>query len=238
MHSFEESVAIVTGGTGALGSVIAQAFHGRGARVAIPYTSEKSRTSLQSLFPEGNAKFLFVQADLTSEKEVEGLVGKTLAQFGRIDILVNAAGGYRGGSPVHETPSDDWNSLLALNLTTTFLTAKAVLPLMLKQSSGRIINIAAMTALKPERKKVAYAVSKRGVVTLTEVLAEETKGTGVTVNAIAPSIILTEANKEWMSGSELSKAVTPGEIASLIMFLSSPEARSISGNTVKISGGV
>jgi NAD(P)-dependent dehydrogenase (short-subunit alcohol dehydrogenase family) len=115
---------------------------------------------------------------------------------------------------------------------------RAVLPTMRSQELGRIVNIASMHALSPKPNAAAYAVSKRGVVTLTEAIAEETKGSGITANAIAPSLILTEANKKSMPGSDFSRWVTPEEIADTIFFLCSDGARSISGNVIKVFGGV
>jgi NAD(P)-dependent dehydrogenase (short-subunit alcohol dehydrogenase family) len=114
----------------------------------------------------------------------------------------------------------------------------AVLPLMRAANSGRIISVAAMTALSPASSRGAYAIAKRGVVTLTETIAEEVKGTGITANAIAPSIILTPANRSSIPRGDTSRWVTPEEIAALILFLCSENARSISGNVVKVYGGV
>jgi NAD(P)-dependent dehydrogenase (short-subunit alcohol dehydrogenase family) len=128
--------------------------------------------------------------------------------------------------------------MMAMNLKTTFLMCRAALPAMRKQLFGRIVNIASVHALVPKANASAYAVSKRGVVTLTEAVAEETKGSGITANAIAPSMILTEANKHSMPTADFSKWVTPEEIADTIVFLCSDGARSISGNVIKVFGGV
>jgi NAD(P)-dependent dehydrogenase (short-subunit alcohol dehydrogenase family) len=114
----------------------------------------------------------------------------------------------------------------------------AVLPLMRAAKRGRIISMAAMAALSPTAGRGAYAIAKRGVVTLTETIAEEVKGSGITANAIAPGIILTPANRASMPSADTSRWVTPEEIAALVLYLCSEDARSVSGNVLKVYGGV
>lgn len=229
-------VAVVTGGTGALGVTVARSLQSEGCRIALPYASAGSPEKLPK---ELRASGVFLQqADLSSEADVSGFFDEVVARFGTVDILVNTAGGYVGGNTIADTALQDWERAMAMNLTTAFLACRAALRIMMHRGSGRIVNITAKTALEPAAKKGAYAVSKSGVVTLTETIAEEIRGTGITVNAIAPSIILTEANKEWMTEGDESKWVTPGEIASLVVYLCSSDGRSMSGNTIKMYGGV
>jgi NAD(P)-dependent dehydrogenase (short-subunit alcohol dehydrogenase family) len=161
-----------------------------------------------------------------------------MEKFGSIDFLINTAGGYIGGKQIEDVTVEEWDGIMNLNLKATFLACRGALRVMREKHFGRIVNIAAMTALTPAARKGPYAVSKRGVITLTETIAEEVRGTGITANAIAPSTILTEANKQSMPKADVSKWVTPEEIARLILYLCSDEARSISGNVFKIYGGV
>ncbi len=228
--------AIVTGGTGALGSVVVRTFLASDIHVAVPYHSEKSLDASNDL--TNNSQVFFAKADLADEQEVGRFISDVEARFGRIDVLVNIAGGYIGGKTIADVSVDEWEAIMSLNLRTAFLMCRAVLPHMNTQKFGRIVNIASMIALTPEANKGPYAVSKRGVITLTEAIAQEVKGTGITANAIAPSIVVTEANKQWMTKKDEGKWVTPEEIASLIHFLCSDMAGSISGNTIKIYGGV
>lgn len=228
--------AVITGATGALGSVLVKHFLGLGATVGAPYTSEKSRNVLTNISTSGK-QLLTARADLTSETETYQFVEKVIVTFGRIDILINAAGGYAGGKLLEESSVSEFEDLYKMNFMTALLMCRAALPLMRKQASGRIVNIAAMPAMSPKSRMGPYAVSKRAVITLTETLAEEVKGTGVTVNAVAPSIILTEANRLSMPDADFSKWVTPLEIAQLITYLSSEEARAVNGNVIKIYGG-
>jgi NAD(P)-dependent dehydrogenase (short-subunit alcohol dehydrogenase family) len=177
---------------------------------------------------------LYFPADLRREEDVNGFIRAVQKEFGRLDILVNVAGGYAGGNRVEETPVAEWDAMMEMNLKTTFLMCRGVIPLM--KGFGRIVNVAAMPALRPAARRGAYAVSKAGVVTLTEVIHQEVKGTGITVNAIAPSTLLTEANKASMPGADTSAWVPLAEVASLIGYLCSDEARSVSGNTIRIFG--
>jgi NAD(P)-dependent dehydrogenase (short-subunit alcohol dehydrogenase family) len=233
----QNRVALVTGGTGALGRVIVSEFLASGHGVAVP-TTPHERKSPPSLPFGATADVHVAEADLSEEGDVQEFVRGTLARFGRIDFLVNTAGGYAGGSPVEEVSLGEWERMMSLNLRTCFLMSRAALKIMRTSHWGRIINIAAMPALLPSTGKAAYAVSKRGVAALTEVIAEESKGSGVTCNAIAPSILLTESNVRSMPDADTSRWVTPEEIAKLVLFLCSDHARSISGNVLRVFGGV
>ncbi len=229
---------IVTGGAGELGRVIVRRFLDEGAKIAVPHRSPSSGADLLALPGATAGRVLLHRADLSNEQEVGGFVDTVKAKFGGIDVLVNAAGGYIGGSEIKDVTPADWDAAMSTNLRSAFLVCRAVLPVMLAGRRGRIVNIAAMPALAPSAKRGPYAVSKRGVVTLTEVLAEEVKHSGITANAVAPSIIDTAANRKSMPGADFSRWVPPEEIASLVLFLASDEARSINGNVIRIYGGV
>lgn len=235
---FSGKTAIVTGGTGALGSVCVEHLFDAGLSIAIPYNSEKSLTHVPKRIAESSSRLLTVNVDLTAEDQVESFFGQVVKRFGTIDYLVNTAGGYAGGSTIDEVSLEEWEGMMKLNMRTAFLICRGALRVMRKQSFGRIVNIAAMPALSPSAKKGPYAISKRAVVTLTETIAEEMKGSGITANAIAPSIILTDANRHSMPKSDFAKWVTPQEIAQLVLYLCSDEARSVSGNIIKAYGGV
>jgi len=228
--------AIVTGGTGALGSVIVGRFLDAGDSVVVPYHSEKPVSSRAT--PREGAKLRSLRADLASEADVSNLIEFALRESGRIDILVNAAGGYSGGKKVEESLIADFDRMMKMNFLTTLLTCRAVLPVMRRQGFGRIVNIAAMPALAAKPQMGPYAVAKRAVVTLTETIAEEVKGTGITSNAIALGIILTQANKQSMPDADVSKWVPPEEIAELIVHLCSGWAGGINGNVIRVSGGL
>lgn len=228
-------VALVTGGTGALGSVVVQRFLDEGVNVAASYRSEQQLEKLPAVVRE---KATFIKADLTVEEQVQQLFATVVRKFGSVDILVNTVGGFLPGERIAGLKAEDWDRMMSLNLKTTFLCIKEALKQMHGRPYGRIINISAMTALKPSAGKSAYAISKAGVNMLTEIAAEEVKGTGITVNAIAPSILLTQANIDSMPGEDTSVWVKPEDIASTICYLCSKDAGAISGTVIRAFGGI
>jgi NAD(P)-dependent dehydrogenase (short-subunit alcohol dehydrogenase family) len=234
MQSME--TAVISGGAGALGQVLVQEFLRRGYHVAVP-TRPGGTTGQQGSDVMAGAGVLKVSADLAREDDVRHFVDRVTQVFGMIGVLVNAAGGYAGGNLVEETSVEEWDRMLSTNLKSAFLLSRSVLPGMRARKFGRIVNIAAMSAVIPAPRRAAYAVSKRGVVTLTEILAEETRGAGITVNAIAPGTIRTDANIRSMPGADTGVWVSPEEIARLALFLCSDDGRSISGNVIRVSGG-
>ncbi len=230
--SFTGKTALITGGAGALGGAVARAFAAAGANLVLPVRSEDQRGPVVSSFALPDARISVSAADLADERAVNRLVAEANAKFHSVDILVNCAGGYAGGKTIDEVTVDEWNSLITLNLTTTFLTCRAVLPLMKQRNFGRIVNIAAGSALSPGARRGPYQVSKRGVITLTETIAEETRGTGITANVIAPTIILTPANRASMPDADTSRWVPPERIAGMIIALCGDTG--VSGNVVRM----
>jgi len=229
-------VAIVTGGTGGLGQAVVKEFLAAGMAVAIPVSTETKVGSSARSLSEGRT--LTLRADLRSEAAVKGFIARVVEELGGVDYLVNLAGGYAGGNLLEDTSLEEWEGMMDLNLKTAFLMTRGVLPLMKGRHFGRIINISAMPALVPGARGAAYAVSKKGIAALTEVTHEEVKGTGITVNAIAPGIIVTDANRTSMPDADVSQWVTPEEISRLILYLCSVEARSVSGNVLRVFGGL
>jgi NAD(P)-dependent dehydrogenase (short-subunit alcohol dehydrogenase family) len=231
-----KNTAVISGGAGALGQVLVREFVQKGYRVAVPTRQGGTTEQVESdsIASEG---VLTVGADLTREADVRYFVDRVSGMFGGIGVLVNAAGAYAGGSLVEETSVEEWDRMMSTNLKSAFLLSRGILPGMRAHRFGRIITIAAMSALIPASRRSAYAVSKRGVVTLTEVLAEETRGAGITVNAIAPGTIRTDANLRSMPGADTGAWVSPEEIARLALFLCSDDGRSISGNVIRVFGG-
>jgi len=146
--------------------------------------------------------------------------------------------GWSGGKPVGEAPLEEWDRMLALNLRSAFILSRMLLPLMLESGWGRIVHISSKTAVTPRAKQAAYAVAKMGVITLTEVIAAEVKGTGVTTNVILPSIIDTPANRKMMPQADPGKWVEPERIAATMRFLCSGDAASINGARIPIYGAV
>ncbi len=215
-------VALIAGGSGALGQKVALAFAQAGARVI---TVDRNTPSVQA---KGR---LAIKADVTNEAEVQTLVNDVVREAGRIDVLVNLVGGFATGR-VAETDAALWQRMLAMNLTAGFVLSKAVLPHMLERRAGRILHVAARAAVEPFPGAAAYIVSKSGLVALIRALSLEVAGTGVTTNAVLPSTMDTPANRASMPDADPTKWVKPESVAKLLIFLSSDEADQINGTLI------
>jgi NAD(P)-dependent dehydrogenase (short-subunit alcohol dehydrogenase family) len=174
--------------------------------------------------------------DVTDPAEVDRLVDGVQSRSGRLDVLVNAVGGYAGGTKLWETEPSALDRMLALNLRSGFVLARAAVPVMLGQGSGAIVNVAARAALVHAAGQSAYAASKAAALALMNVLAAELKGTGVRVNTILPSIIDSEANRRAMPGADFGKWPKPEELARVVLFLASDDARLVHGAAVPVYG--
>lgn len=235
--SLTDQVFIVTGSTGNLGRVVARALRQAGARLVLVDLADEERFA--GVFPEwvgDDTSWFAASTDLTDESAVDALVERALERFGRIDGLINVAGGYRAGTPVHETPLQTWDFMLNLNARTVFLLSRAVLPHMIAQSSGKIVNIGARVALGGKKDMAAYSVAKTAVVRLTESMSEEVKAHGINVNCVLPGTIDTPPNREAMSNADYGRWVKPEALADVILFLASDAARAVHGAAIPVYG--
>jgi NAD(P)-dependent dehydrogenase (short-subunit alcohol dehydrogenase family) len=224
---------VVTGANGNLGRAVADAFAAKGARLVL---IARQRESLDKLFGPVDARRLHVAADLLDQAAVEGAVREALARFGRIDVLCNVAGGFRMGDPVHETADADWNFLFDINARTLLHAVRAVVPAMLAGGGGKIVSVAAAAGQKGAAQMGAYVASKSAVIRLTETMAAELREKNINVNCVLPTIIDTPENRAAMPKADPSRWVAPGDLASVIVFLASPEARAIHGAAIPVSG--
>lgn len=231
-------VVLIAGATGALGTGVARVFARSDARLALTSTSEKDLEQLADDLSLPDERLFVSPVDATNPESVGNLVSSVTERFGGLDVLLNTVGGWGGGKSVGETPVEDWDWMLTLNLRTAFLMSRAVLPVMLEAGWGRIIHTGSKTALQPRAKEVGYAVAKAGVVTLTETIAAEVKGSGVTANVVLPSIIDTPGNRRMMSNADTSRWVTPEQIADTMRFLCSDGAAAINGDKIRIYGAI
>lgn len=236
MFDFSDQVVIITGGAGALGQAVTRAFYAAGARVAIV---DRKREMAADVFaddiPEGDY-CLYVAGNLMDEASVAEAVDSVVKRFGRIDVLVNVAGGYRAGTPMHETPVDAWDFMMNLNAKTVFLVSRAVIPHMLERQSGKIVSIAARAALDGRARMGPYIASKMAVIRLTEAMADELKNSNINVNCILPGTMDTPANRADMPNADHNRWVTPQSMAQIILFLASEAARDIHGAAIPVYG--
>lgn len=189
---FVGRVAMVTGGSGRLGQAIVAALLAEGTHVAAIARHDNSLADLRTL-PGADASLLTLTADLLDVSAVDRAVQAVREWSGRLDILVNAAGAYAGGAPVGTSADDDWRAMLDANLLTAMHATRAVLPTMVAQGGGRIVNVSSRAARHVGRDVAAYTVAKAGVETLTLAVAEEYREQRITANAVAPSSIATTA---------------------------------------------
>jgi NAD(P)-dependent dehydrogenase (short-subunit alcohol dehydrogenase family) len=236
MFDFSSRVVVVTGPAGNLGGAVARAFQAAGARLVLV---DRKPDRLSRLFPDLDGSpdhYLATSVDLTDADAVGAMVNEALQRFSRVDVLVNAAGGYRAGTPVHETSLQTWDFMLNLNARTVLIASSAVIPVMLEQGAGRIVNVGARAALKGGGKSAAYSASKCAVVRLTESMSAELKRSGINVNCVLPGTIDTPQNREAMPKADTSRWVPPEALADVILFLASDAARAVHGAAVPVYG--
>ena len=234
-NRFAGKVALITGGTGGLGRAVTLAFLHEGASVIATYIRKEEAEALKdSVGP--NAKLEVMPLDATDEAACRALVDGITARHGQIDVLVNTIGGFAGGMALWETEPKTYQLMMTLNVHAGFNLARTVVPAMLRKKSGAILNIASKAALDHAAGASAYAASKAAALALFDCLAQDVKGTGVRVNSVLPSVIDTEPNRKAMPDADFSKWPKPEEIAQVILFLCSTEAKLVHGAAVPVYG--
>jgi NAD(P)-dependent dehydrogenase (short-subunit alcohol dehydrogenase family) len=231
---FQGQMVLVTGGTGALGSAVARGFLKEGANVAVTYRKQQEYDDLRSTVSADAERLRGHQVDVTNEAEMLRLAAAIEAEFRRLDVLVNTAGGYSGGPKLWEMESAVLERMLDVNLRSAFVSARSVLPILLKQRRGCLINVAAKAAVDQPGGAGAYAASKAAAVALMHSLAMDLKGTGIRVNSILPNVIDTAANRRDMPHADFATWTKPEEIARVILFLCSPDAKPINGAAIPV----
>ena len=234
--SFSGKVVLVAGGTGGLGNAVSLAFLEEGAKVVVTYRKASEFATLKSA-AGANASLLEGHLiDVTDELATAAFVTDAFSRHGRLDAVVNAIGGYAGGIKLWDLDTKILDAMLSLNLRSGYALARAVLPAMLKQRYGSIVNVAAKAAVDHGAGAAAYAASKAAAVALMDSLAADAKGTGIRVNSILPSIIDTPANRLAMPGADFASWPKPQDIARVILFLSSDAAKTIHGAAIPVYG--
>jgi 3-oxoacyl-[acyl-carrier protein] reductase len=237
-------VALVTGASRGIGRAIALRLAAAGAMVAAGARAENARETVDAIAGAGgNADLLAL--DVTDGASIEAAIGGVLSRHGRIDILVNNAGITRD-TLMLRMKRDDWDAVLQTNLTGAYACAQAVLKPMIKQRSGRVINITSVVGQAGNAGQANYAASKAGLIGLTKALALEVASRNITVNAVAPGLIDTDmtraiaagAHDEWAAKIPLKRLGTPDDVANAVVFLASDEAAYITGHVLAVNGGM
>jgi NAD(P)-dependent dehydrogenase (short-subunit alcohol dehydrogenase family) len=235
--NFHDKIVLVTGGTGGLGREVTMAFLEAGATIEVTYqVAEEFAAVVGAAQRIGAVPPAGVSVDVTDAQAVEKFITETVAKHGRLDILVNTVGGYAGGTNLWEVDPRTYDKMLQLNLKAGFVLARAVVPQMIKQNRGWIVNIASKAAFDHAAGGALYAASKAAALALMDSLAADVKPFNINVNTVVPSIIDTAANRKAMPGSDFSKWPKPEEIARVILFLCSEEARVIHGAAIPVYG--
>jgi NAD(P)-dependent dehydrogenase (short-subunit alcohol dehydrogenase family) len=224
---------LVTGAAGNLGGAVAQVFGGRGENLVLV---GHRREELAATFGNETHGRMFATADLLDQGRVDGAVRLAIERFGRIDVLCNIAGGFRMGTPVHQTSDKDWNFLIDINVRTMLNCLRAVVPHMIERGGGKIVNVGAAAAQKGVALMGAYVAAKSAVIRITESMAAELREKNINVNCVLPTIIDTPQNRTAMPDADPSRWVAPDDLAHVIVFLASSEARAIHGAAIPVSG--
>ncbi len=224
MTEFADKVVLVTGAAGALGQAVVEHFAARGAKLA------------QLDVVEIDNGHYSATCDLTDSASAAAAVADVVADLGTIDVLANIAGGFKMGEAVHETTAETWDFLMGLNAESVLNMARAVVPQMLAQGGGKIVNIGAGAGLSGMAQMGAYSASKSVVIRLTEAMSAELKAQHINVNCILPSVIDTPRNRADMPDADFGAWVTPTAMAEVVGFLTSAAAAPIHGAALPVSG--
>src|SRR5262245_5258896 len=227
------STVFVTGAAGNLGRAIANVFAERGANLVLV---DLKHEALEKVFGAADERRLLLAANLLDQEQIHGAVNKALERFQRIDVLANIAGGFRMGSPVHETSDKDWNFLFDLNARTVLHAARAVVPAMIRAGGGKIVNVGAYAAQRGVAQMAAYTASKSAVIRMTEAMSAELREKNINVNCVLPTVIDTPENRAAMPNADPRRWVAPADLANVIAFLASDAARAIHGAALPVTG--
>ncbi len=239
-----DRVAIITGASRGIGRATALALAAEGAKVVVNYASSSAAAEeVVAAITDAGGSAIALQADVSKLEQVDALVNNTLEKFSRVDVLVNNAGITRDTLLLRMKP-EDWQAVIDLNLTGVFLCTRAVSKLMLKQRSGRIINIASVAGQMGNPGQANYSAAKAGVIGFTKTVAKELASRGITVNAVAPGFIVTDMTSDLKS-EEILKYIPlgrygePQEVAGMVRFLAAdPASAYITGQVFNVDGGM
>lgn len=231
---FAGQVALISGGTGALGRAVTAAFLDEGAVAVATYRHRDEFDAVRQAVGASASRLEGDAVDVTDEPAVQRFVDGILSKHGRLDVLVNAVGGYAAGRALWDMDAGVMRRMLSLNLMPGYALSRTVAPVMLRQKHGAIVNVASMAAVNHAASSAEYAASKAAAVAMIDSLSADLAGTGVRANSILPTIIDTEANRKAMPGADYRTWPKPSDIARVILFLCSDDAKLINGASIPL----
>lgn len=248
MKRLEGKVAVITGGNAGIGEAVAKRFALEGASVVVTGRRQQELDRVVKIVRESNGRALAVAGSVTDEAHAQDVVRKTIDSFGRIDVLVNNAGIGDFGKRLHEIDDATWDKIFDINLTGVFRMTRAIVPQMLKQGSGSIVNISSVASVVGIPGLSAYSASKGGLDALTRAVAIDYAKDGIRCNVVNPALIDTPMAAPLMANPEMLQSIlgqyairragTPEEVAGMVLYLASDEAIWVTGGTFRIDGGM
>jgi 2-dehydro-3-deoxy-L-rhamnonate dehydrogenase (NAD+) len=243
--SENQKVAIITGGARGIGRATAEELASEGYAVVIADLDLPAAQEAVEVLTQAGHQAMAAQVDVSQRASVEAMVQQVLDDWGRVDLLVNNAGIAGKAAPLLEVGEDDWDTMMAVDLKSIYLCCRAVLPAMLSQGSGVIVNVASVAGKEGNPNMIPYSTAKAGVIGFTKAMAKEVAGKGIRVNAVSPAVIETDILKqltpeqvEYMKTRvPLGRLGQPEEVAAVIGFLASDKAGFVTGQCYDVSGG-
>jgi NAD(P)-dependent dehydrogenase (short-subunit alcohol dehydrogenase family) len=233
---FSNKLVLVAGGTGGLGRFVSLAFLQEGASVAVTFRRQEEFDALKESAGKEASLLTGHNVDVTDDAAVTKMVETIVATHRRLDVLVNTVGGYKAGMKFWEQDSKILNQMLDLNLRSGYVLARAVVPAILRQGEGAIVNVSSKAAIDAPAAAAAYSASKAAAIAMMNSLAADLRGTGVRVNSVLPSIIDTEINRKALPNADFGKWPKPADIARVILFLCSEDAKVVRGAAIPVYG--
>lgn len=232
----DQRVAVLTGGTGSLGTALAQRLAATGHRLGVTYLRPEESEAFESQIDLDEEQLILRRVDASNPEEMAAFLQETVDIFGRIDIVCSLVGVWAGGRDIEETSDVRWERILDVNLRSAFTTLRASIPHLRASGAGRIVFVGSRAAIDTPAGQAAFNVAKAGVIALAKSASVELDDTNITVNVVNPSVIDTPATREALPFADYVHWPAPDEIAKVIEFLVSPESEVISGGVIPVYG--